>query len=114
MLSALPKVYGTVETSSQVSWSLPKDSFYEKVLCYLGEMIITGEIWQGWAARDGKKATQAKPCQCPDSIKYHQEKGDSVCVLLIPSCSHAAPGDWHRTAGTVIQAALLGQRRLRQ
>lgn len=58
MLSNLPKVYGTVETSSQVSWSLPKNSFYEKVLCHLGGMIITEEIWQSSAARDGKKATE--------------------------------------------------------
>lgn len=57
-VSALPKVYGSVETSSQVSCSLPKDSLYEKGLCYLDGMIIIGEIWQGWAARDGKKAIQ--------------------------------------------------------
>lgn len=58
MLSDLPKVYGTIETNSQVSWSSPKVSFNEKVLCYLGGMLITEEIWQSWAARDGKKATQ--------------------------------------------------------
>lgn len=58
MLSDLPKGYGTIETHSQVSWSSPKVSFNETVLCYLGGMIITEEIWQSWAARDGKKATQ--------------------------------------------------------
>lgn len=46
MLNDLPNVYGTAETGSQVSWSLPKASFYEKVLGYLSRMIITREIWQ--------------------------------------------------------------------
>lgn len=58
MFSDLPKVSGADETSSQVAWSSPRDSFYEKVLCFLGGRIITEEIWQSWAARDGKKATQ--------------------------------------------------------
>lgn len=65
-------------------WSLLKDLFHEKVPCYLSGMIVTEEIWQSWPSCTWwEESYLAKPCQCPDSIKHHQEKGYSVCALLI-------------------------------
>lgn len=39
-----------------------------------------------------EESDSARPCQCPHSIQYHQEKGYSVCALLIPSCSGLSLG----------------------
>lgn len=110
MLSALPEVYGTVETGSQVSWSLPRHSFYEKVLGYLGGMIIIGEIWQRWAARDGKTATQPSLATAQIQLNIIRKRAIQFVHFSFLSCSHAVTRDWHRTAQTEIQGALLGQR----
>lgn len=84
MLSDLQKFMAQVKPILKFFWSLLKDLFHEKVPCYLGGMIITEEIWQSWPSCTWwEESYSAKPCQCPDSIKHHQEKGYSVCALLI-------------------------------
>ena len=75
------------ETSSQVSWSSPKDSFYEKVLCCLSGMIITEAIWQNWAAHDGKKAPQPSLVSAQIQLNVISKRATQLVHFL----SHPAP-----------------------
>lgn len=75
------------------------------------EWSLQGNLAEWSCCMWWEESYSAKLCQCPDSIKCHQEKGYSVYALLIPFWSQPVTGDWPKMALTGIQSILLGQRR---